>query len=106
MPSAARAMTMPITPKSSISSTAIGSGGTATRLGVARQAIEEHVDAAARRVEPRAQVVALVRRGGQLLAQQGIGALHFFMPQQQALDPVGEFFDLGHGAPAKGGAEL
>ena len=62
---------------------------------------------AARGVEPGAQVVALVGDRGELLAQQGIGSLHFLMPQQQALDPVGEFFDLGHGAPAKCGvAEL
>ena len=37
---------------------------------------------------------------GQLLAEQRVGALQFVMPQQQALDSVGEFFDLRHGAPA------
>ena len=65
------------------------------------------VDAAARGVETRTEVVALVRDRRQLLPQQRVGALDLLVPQQQALHPVGEFFDLGHGAPAKGGvAEL
>jgi len=30
--------------------------------------------------------------------QQRVRAPHLLVPQQQALDPFGEFFDLGHDA--------
>ena len=48
-----------------------------------------------------------LRHGGELRRQQRVGALQLLVPQKQALDPVGEFLDRGHDAPAKGeGDEL
>jgi hypothetical protein len=64
--------------------------------------LQQAVDPAARRVQTRAQVVALVRHGRELRRQQRVGALQLLVSKKQALDPVCKFLDRGHDAPARG----
>ena len=72
-------------------------------VGLARQALEQHVDPAARGVQARAQVVAFGGDRGELRrAASALVRCSSSCRSKQALDPVGEFLDRGHGAPAAG----
>ena len=56
----------------------------------AGQAVDQGVDARARRGQPRTQVVALVGDGAQLLLQQGVRSLLLFVAQQESFDAFGK----------------
>ena len=68
------------------------------------QPLDQGVDAGTGRSQARAQVVPFGRDGGELLFEQGIGALQFLVAQQQPLYPFGEVFECGHCAVAYGKA--
>ena len=64
------------------------------------QAVEQGVDARPGGVEAGLEGVALGLQRLDLLVQQGVGALEFFMAQQQAFHPLGDLvkvLDVGHG---------
>jgi hypothetical protein len=59
------------------------------------QAINQCVNAVAGRAEAGFEQVALVGELLHLAGQQGIGALQFFVAQQQMLDALGNLIDQG-----------
>ena len=61
--------------------------------GVGRQLLEERVEPGARRGQARLERIALARERIHLVLQQRIGALHFLVTHEQALDTFGDLFN-------------
>jgi hypothetical protein len=67
-----------------------------------RKAFDECIDAGPCCRQPRAQIVALGRNGGELLFELCVGVRELFVAQKQPFYPFGEVFECGHCAVAVG----
>ena len=71
--------------------------------GICRQPLEQRIEPRARRGEPRLERIAFARERVDLVLQQRIGALHFFVAHEQTLDALGDLVDT---ARCRHGGEL